>query len=98
MKLKLIVPQVHLNGDTEETLMQGLGESHHSLTQALEVMRSMAPNARNYYTLGSSAYSEAADQYAAMCKRLHETQSEIEAIADGIQNRKDYVDHPLKGR
>ena len=98
MKDRLIVPQVHLNGDTEDTLMRGLEESHHVLNQALEVMRMMAPNARNYYTMGNHGYGEAADQYPEMCGRIADTQQEIIAIMEGIQDRKDYVDNPLRGK
>jgi hypothetical protein len=87
-----------LNGDTEETLMRGLEESHHVLNQALEVMRMMAPNGRNYYPIGAQAYGEATDQYRAMCQRIHDTQAEIHAIMEGILDRKDYVDNPLKGK
>lgn len=98
MKEKLICPVVHLNGDTKETLLRGYEESYHVLNQALEVMRMMAPNGRNYYPLGNAAYGEAADQYREMCKRIHDTQVEIHAIMEGILDRKDYVDNPLTGK
>lgn len=96
MRDKLVVPMVHLNGDTEDTLMRGLEESHHVLNQAMEVMRMMAPNARNYYTIGNAAYGQASDQYRVMCQRIFDTQAEIQAIMEGIQDRKDYVDNPTK--
>jgi hypothetical protein len=88
---RLIVPTVHLNGTSKETLMDQITDAAQALRLAMEAIREAAPNARDYYVQGPNAFQEVQRQHCARINRLADVYTEYmeiaEAIADQGKNR-----------
>lgn len=52
----MILPTVHINGTSREALSAQFAEVLKALQRALEAMADAAPNARDYYPQGESAF------------------------------------------
>ena len=82
----LIVPRVHMNGDTKATLTEGLNAASHAVVAAKEGLRQTAPNARNFYVISPSAFAVAVEQYRSRQERLQSVYDELLAIFEAIEN------------
>ena len=83
----LIAPRVNLNGDTKQSLQQSLIDACHAIKEAQAKLRDTAPNARNFYVIGTDAYSRARNEHMDRAERLQSVYDDLfdlfEAIDDG---------------
>lgn len=78
-------PTIHLNGTSRDRLFEGIADAAGALRAALRAMDDASPNARDYYPQGPEAYGEAAKEHAARVERIRSVLSELETIAEAIQ-------------
>ena len=83
------VPTVHLNGDTQETLLRQVTDAMEALYVAIEAMYRAGPNGRNFYPQGPQAFRLAAEEHEKRIAVVRGVRDELaviaEAIADGGQ-------------
>lgn len=80
----MITPTIHLNGTSRETLLAQATNATEALTDAIEAMRAMAPNGRDYYPQGDNAIRAAIQEHSARIVKLNEVHAEVMAIAEAI--------------
>lgn len=86
MARSVIVPCVHLNGTSKQSLMDALEEAYTAVGDAMDKLRRTAPNGRDYYVYDNAAYGRAADEHGARMAKLQDIRDEIEAIVGGIEH------------
>ena len=77
MEPTLVLPIVHFNGTSAETLRHQRENVYFVLQQSLEVMRGMSPNGRDYY-LEPGRLEKAEEQHARRCRTIAALMDEIE--------------------
>ena len=82
----IITPTVHLNGTSRQDLLDGYCEAIHALHQAGRKLAAAYPNGRDYYVQGGDAIHTAMRQHEARMTKLKEIVSELEHIAEAIQD------------
>jgi hypothetical protein len=80
----LMVPTIHMNGTSKESLLEGICEAVNKLHDAGRALAAACPNGRDYYTQGPGAISVALDQHEARMKKLREIIGELEQIAEAL--------------
>ena len=84
-----MIPRVHLNGTSQEELLNQLKEADRALRVAEEVLGKAMPNARDYYVISSSAATVARDQHVDRLRKIDGIRQEIQAIAIGVIHQAD---------
>jgi hypothetical protein len=56
---KALLPAVHLNGTSRETLFREYNEAYEATRHAIEKLRLATCHGRDYYVLGDTAYTRA---------------------------------------
>jgi len=83
----MMTPAVHLNGTGRERLLSDAIAAGEAVMAAIERLAAAAPNARDYYLLGPSAFQTAAAEHEGRMERLRSVHRELaelaETIADG---------------
>lgn len=83
----MLTPTIHLNGDTQEWLLDRATDALHSLRTARDEMLKLGPNGRNFYPQGAGVVQDAIKEFNAMIDRFDTVYDEIEryatAVADG---------------
>lgn len=82
-------PLVHLNGSSPERLAEGYDHAARALSAAIEALEDAAPNARDYYPKGESAFAEARREHSARVASLRAVRSEIWKIHMDITEQVD---------
>ncbi len=77
-------PLIHLNGTTADSLIEELNEAYIAIDAALDAMRKIGPNGRDYYPLGPEAMEAATTQHRSRAMRLQNVKDELEAIINAI--------------
>lgn len=77
-------PTIHTNGTSAQELLDGLGEIHVALNNAVAKLYEYGPNARDYYPQGDAAFAAARDEHASRIERVRSVIAEIEEIAESI--------------
>lgn len=80
----MIIPTIHLNGTSRDSLLEGYAASVLAIRNAIVVLGYTAPNARDYYPQGAWAYQEALGEHRARLAKLDSVLAEIEAIAEAV--------------
>jgi hypothetical protein len=80
----MIKPTIHLNGTSAEVLLDQLVAAGKSLQQTIECLCDAAPNARDYYPQGQSAFGEAQREHQAREQKLREVLVELQALAEHV--------------
>lgn len=80
----LIVPCIHPNGTSKESILEALEEAHIAIGQAYDKLKQTAPNGRDYYVYKDNPYERARSEWTSRMERLHSVQLELEAISTGI--------------
>ena len=78
----MLNPTVHMNGDSRETLLAQYFDAISAVQMAIEKLPQI--NARNFYTQGDTATSQAMAEINAMRQQLSAMHSELEAVAINI--------------
>jgi hypothetical protein len=77
-------PLVHLNGTSRDSLKYCYRDASNALRTAIDALGECAPNARDYYPLGDSAYSTATNEHAARMRALVELRSDINELLEHV--------------
>lgn len=76
----LTIPTIHLNGTSKERLIDGFCEVSDKINIAYEMLKQTAPNGRDYYPQGPSAFAEAEKEHLARLAKLDEVKKEIDVL------------------
>lgn len=84
---ELILPCIHLNGSSKDSLVDGYCTTIVSINRAIELLIDCSPNARDYYPLGDDAFKKATEQHKARIQKLRDVLAEISYIAEETANK-----------
>ena len=80
----MMAPTIHLNGTSAEALLAGYMDAAHVLRDALIAVARTAPNGRDYYPQGESAYTAAAREHTARLLAVTSVLKEIERLSTAV--------------
>jgi hypothetical protein len=80
----MLCPTIHLNGSSPKYLYEAAVETRRAVEDALEKLRAVVPNGRDYYPQGPDAINTAQEQYWAMRQKLQEVSDELLEHAGNI--------------
>lgn len=83
----LLAPLIHLNGSSAVNLLVGYGDASAALRKALDTLYACAPNARDYYPQGDTAYRQAAAEHEKRIRAVDSVLGEIEMIVENINEQ-----------
>lgn len=72
-----MIPTLHLNGTSFETLLNEATKAHAALTHAISALQDMTVHARDYYVQSDSAYSTARAEHEKRVETLRRVQHEL---------------------
>ena len=78
----MILPTLHLNGTSSESLADGYAEAMKHLRAAMRALDACSPNARDYYPQGPAAYGQAAREHEARAKSVRAVATELQALLE----------------
>ena len=78
-------PMIHMNGTSADSLIEDLDAAYTAVGAALDAMRNVGPNGRDYYPLGPEAMEAAQTQHRDRAMRLQTVRDELEAIIGAIE-------------
>jgi hypothetical protein len=79
--MQMILPTIHLNGTSRESLLEGYQEAIDALVEAGRKVAAAGPNGRDYYVQGNKAFPQAMDEHEARLTKIRKVILELEAIA-----------------
>jgi hypothetical protein len=82
----MLVPTIHLNGTSRESLLQGYCNAVHALQQAVTAVALACPHGRDYYPQGDGAIHMAMREHEARITKLLEVIKELETIAEKVSD------------
>jgi len=85
-----LVPTVHSNGTSAESLVEGLSAAIDALHEAQRLMCEAAPNGRDYYVQGNLAAGAAMDAHERRLINLNRMLTELEEQRNHVQAVIDY--------
>lgn len=80
----MMIPTVHLNGDSKQSLIDPLCDASMAINSAYDALKQTAPNGRNFYTQGPGALGKATDEHMDRLRRLDAIKTEIDELALAI--------------
>ena len=83
----MMIPTIHMNGTSQEQLMDALSEAVFSVMSAMIALRDTEPNGRDYYPQGATAITHALAEYHARLDRLRSVRAELIGIQEAIAER-----------
>lgn len=85
----MMIPTVHLNGDTADRLVEQNRNVADAARALLEALAEASPNARNFYVQGPNAFSQAASEHTARCEAVRAVMADAATIALAVQEQAD---------
>lgn len=82
--MKIVKPTLHLNGSSRTALRDALLSANNRLRGAIEALHGCAPNARDYYPQGDSAFPGAAVEHRARLERLTAVRAELVELIEHV--------------
>ncbi len=79
------LPHIHLNGTSAASLSAAYQEAYTALDQAFDALVETAPNARDYYPIGPSAFEEAREEHRARLAAVRKVYEEIESLIIAVE-------------
>ena len=79
-----MTPTIHMNGSAKKTLMENLGAVSYALRNALDTLDNAAPNARDYYPQGGTAFAIARADPRPRAQKVLDVKREIAAMLNAI--------------
>lgn len=76
----MMVPTIHLNGTSRESLVADYEAALDAVRAALDALCATAPNGRDYYPQGASAYGVAEQDHYVRLGHLRVVADELEAL------------------
>ena len=83
----MIVPMVHLNGTSKQSLLNDLDEAFDALDVAFHKLKRTAPNGRDYYLQGIDAIQQATDEHIARLRKVQNVMDEIQNLMIAIDKQ-----------
>ena len=80
----MIVPTVHLNGTSRESLLDDLMKASSALEEAYQALKRTAPNGRDYYPQGPDAVYLAEGEHRSRLERLDSVKGEVDQLAVAV--------------
>jgi hypothetical protein len=80
----MIFPTIHLNGTSQNELLEGWLKINHALHETLDAMYREQPNGRDYYPQGPAAFLQAREEHEARILKIKDIQREIMQIVDYV--------------
>lgn len=77
MEKKLIVPIIHLNGSSQESLEIQYHNAARSVMDAINELSNSGPNQRDYYPQGEEAWRCAKEEHESRVNRLRSVYDEL---------------------
>jgi hypothetical protein len=73
------LPRLHLNGTGQAMLIDGYAKAHKAVEAASDALAGIEFNARDYYVISNTAYSEARAKRTEMFAKLEEVRAYLHA-------------------
>ena len=77
----MIYPTIHINGTGSETLLDDYRTAVFAVRTAIDAMRYVSPNGRDYYPQGDRVIESASKDHWLRVERLQSVLAELEALA-----------------
>lgn len=77
----MMVPTIHLNGTSRDSLLEQVTDAGHALHDAMKKLDETAPNGRDYYPQGQGALKQAETEYRSRAERLRSVYQELQLLA-----------------
>jgi hypothetical protein len=84
MSQEIMVPMVHLNGTSKQSLLDQYENAIKALEDAKDVLLKSAPNGRDYYPKGPDAYEIARKQHYSRTAKINQVINELTSIVEEI--------------
>jgi len=78
----LTKPLLHLNGSFHGSLFEGYLRALEATREAVERVRSTAPNQRDYYPLGEEAWAQAQKEHSLRIAALQKVATELQTLVN----------------
>ena len=75
----MMIPTIHLNGTSRETLLEQVCDAANAIRDAQRVLQEAAPNGRDYYPLGPDAIGMAIAEHDQRQLKLQSVLEELQA-------------------
>lgn len=92
------IPTIHDNGTSPVRLMEAIAIARELVEKSIEALHETAPNARDYYVQGPSAFGPADDEHRARLIKLDDVRKELERIQEGIMEQVEEIAKRRAGR
>jgi len=83
----MIVPTIHLNGTSKQSLLDDLDEAFDALNTAFNKLKRTAPNGRDYYPQGPDALEKAANAHFERLRKVQAVSDEIQELMLAIDEQ-----------
>lgn len=84
IKQELMVPTIHMNGTSKESLIEDICAATLALSKAHNAVCQTCPNGRDYYVQPKENFKLARIQHVSRLERLESVRLELEQIAEEI--------------
>lgn len=81
----LILPQINLNGNSRESLLEQYTAAHQKMKEACAAFLDIDFHGRNYQTLPDGSFLQAQEQEKEMCKHYNEICKYLRAHVEHLQ-------------
>ena len=75
-------PMIHMNGTSADSLIEDLDAAYTAVGAALDAMRNVGPNGRDYYPLEAGAWERAREQHSARLSAIRAVLTDVERMAE----------------
>ena len=80
----MMVPFIHLNGTSHQTLLEQTDAAFRAVTGAIEALQVAAPNHRDYYPRGDAAWRQVLQEHRTRLEALERVRNELNTILIAI--------------
>jgi hypothetical protein len=80
-------PSIHLNGSSVESLCEQTRAAVRAVSKALDALCEAAPNGRDYYPQGDSAFESARSEHQGRLQRLEDVKMELMEQLEHLQGK-----------
>lgn len=80
----MILPSVHLNGSDPKTMAEQTQAARQSLRDTIDALVDMAPNGRDYYPQGDTAFATAAREHQERLAKLTSVARDLDTLLEHL--------------